>query len=409
MTQPDVEHRDRSTPLPAEMRRDARDAAQIPRHKSAGPRGYLTAEISASAVKANLGCLRRMLPEATRLCAVVKADCYGHGHDLLLPTLGAGADWLAVASPDEALHLRQVGYAGEILMFFSPCALPEAKELTGLVSELIARRVTLTLTNADEIAPVSRAAHIVGSPAKIHVKIDTGMHRSGATTDAATDLIAQIRRDRNLRFEGLYTHLATADEPNTSFAREQMLAFGRIAQAHGDGCMLHAANSAAALALPETHLDMVRPGLAVYGYQPRDDEDQPPLRPALRLTARLMQVKSVPAGGRCGYGLTYQFKRDSRVGLVPIGYGDGYLRCLSNLASMRICGRDVPIRGRVSMDQTIVDVTDVPEARVGDEVEIISNDPASPHSVRNLARLAGTIPYEITCLLGRRVHRVLVD
>ena len=122
----------------------------------------------------------------------------------------------------------------------------------------------------------------------------------------------------------------------------------------------------------------------------------------------LMQIKNIPAGAKCGYGLTYEFLRDSRVGLVPVGYGDGYFRSLSNRSSMRIRGRDVPTRGRVSMDQIIIDLTDVPAAQVGDIVEIISPDPAAPHSVENLARQANTIPYEITCRLGRRVRRVLV-
>ena len=154
---------------------------------------------------------------------------------------------------------------------------------------------------------------------------------------------------------------------------------------------------------------MIRPGIALYGYQPSDQiSTRLPLRPCLRLTGRLMQVKDVPAGSRCGYGLTYRFDRPSRTGLVPVGYGDGYLRSLSNRATMRIRGRDVPIRGRVAMDQIIIDLTDVAGAKVGDEVEIISSDPSAPHSVENLARLAGTIPYEITVRLGRRVRRRLV-
>ena len=155
---------------------------------------------------------------------------------------------------------------------------------------------------------------------------------------------------------------------------------------------------------------MVRPGIAVYGYQPSDQmHHRLPLRPALRLTGKLMQVKTVPAGSRCGYGLTHTFDRDTRVGLVPVGYGDGYLRSFSGKTSVRLDGVSVPICGRVSMDQVTVDLTAVPSAKVGDVVEIISADPAAPHSVENLARLAGTIPYEITCRLGRRVRRVLVD
>ena len=162
--------------------------------------------------------------------------------------------------------------------------------------------------------------------------------------------------------------------------------------------------------LPQTHGNMVRPGIAVYGYQPSDEMHvRLPLQPCLRLTGRLMQVRDVPAGSRCGYGLRYTFTRPSRIGLVPVGYGDGYPRSLSDKTVMRLRGQLVPTRGTISMDQTIIDLTDLPSAAVGDVVEIISPDPADPHSVEGLARLAGTIPYEITCRLGDRVRRKLVD
>ena len=154
---------------------------------------------------------------------------------------------------------------------------------------------------------------------------------------------------------------------------------------------------------------MVRPGIAVYGYQPSDQmHNRLPLRPALRLWGRLMQIKTVPAGSRCGYGLTHTFDRPSRLGLVPVGYADGYLRSLSGKGVMRVAGREVAVCGRVSMDQVIVDLTDLPQVRVGQKVEIISPDPAAPNSVEGLSRLAGTIPYELTCRLGPRVRRVLV-
>ncbi|MCD6303773.1 MAG: alanine racemase, partial [Planctomycetes bacterium] len=188
--------------------------------------------------------------------------------------------------------------------------------------------------------------------------------------------------------------------------------FREVVDALGDsaaGLCLHAANSAATIDLPETHLDMVRPGIAIYGYQPSDQmHAHLALRPAMRLTGRLMQKKTLPAGQSCGYGLTYTFTEPTPVGLVPVGYADGYLRSLSNRATMRIRGQDVPVRGRVAMDQVIVDLSAVPDAAIGDEVEIISNEPADPHSVENLARLCGTIPYELTCRLGNRARRVPV-
>jgi alanine racemase len=373
---------------------------------------YLNAEISASAVAANLALLRGLLAPGVKLCAVVKADCYGHGLSLLLDTLAGEADCLAVATPEEALALRRMGYQRPILMFFSACAFADGKERRDALAELIAGNITLTVTSQAELAVVSEVAAKTAAQAVVHVKIDSGMGRSGVLAEQAGELVRLARRQRGVKLAGLYTHFATADEADKNYARQQLRRFLAAVQdaGGGEGLILHAANSAATIDLPETHLDMVRPGIAVYGYQPSDDiHNRLPLRPALRLTGKLMQIKNLSAGSRCGYGLTRAFDRPSRVGLVPVGYADGYMRCLSNRATMRIRGQDVPVCGRVSMDQIILDLTDVPPAAIGDDVEIISPDPAAPHSVANLARLAGTIPYEITCRLGKRVRRKLID
>jgi len=371
---------------------------------------YLTAEISSQAVSHNLQLLRQRLSPGTRLCAVVKADCYGHSIKLLLPVISKHADYLAVATPEEAIYLRTLGHTGPILVFFSACAYSDSQELRDALKELVAHHVTLTVVAAPEIKAVAEAAAAVGTPAQVHIKVDTAMGRSGIVHDKAYTLADAIRHTPGVTLGGMYTHFATADETDKALALEQLRRFKSAARAAADrkGLTLHVANSAGTIDIPETHLDMVRPGIAIYGYQPSDDmHTRLPLQPALRLWGRLMQVKTVAGGSSCGYGMTYTFRRDSRVGLVPIGYGDGYFRSLSNSASMRVRGKDVPIRGRVSMDQIIIDLTDVPGAQVGDIVEIISPDPAAPHSVESLARQAGTIPYEITCRLGRRVRRVL--
>lgn len=373
---------------------------------------YLKAEISAWAVETNLSLLRRRIGPATKICAVVKANCYGHGLDTLLGLVSERVDCLGVATPEEAIHLRSLGYERPIMMFFSACAQADGPELRNALDELISEGVTLTVVAPGEVAVVAESARRVKAQAQVHVMIDTGMGRSGIPAEEAPALIEQVRQADGLRLCGLYTHFATADEADKSFAREQLASFlATVAAAGGRvGLTLHSANSSATIDLPETHLDMVRPGIAIYGVLPSDDLHDPlPLQPCLRLTGWLMQIKDIPTGARCGYGLAYRFDRDTRVGLVPVGYADGYMRSLSDKATMRIRGRDVPIRGRVSMDQIIIDLTDVPDARVGDEVEIISPDPASPHSVANLARLAGTIPYEITTRLGLRVRRTLVD
>ncbi|MCL2701915.1 MAG: alanine racemase [Phycisphaerae bacterium] len=372
---------------------------------------YLTAEISSAAVSHNLTVLRQGLSRGTKLCAVVKADCYGHGLDLLLPVISQQADCIGIATPDEAIHLRRMGYQRPILMFFSACAYRDGQDLRDALQELIVQQVTLTVVSPAEVHAVAEAARCVNARADVHIKIDTGMGRSGTWYNQLGEMTDACRRAASVRLAGMYTHFATADETDKALTLEQLRRFLAAVDAAGGrkGLTLHAANSAGTIDLPATHLDMVRPGIAMYGYQPSDTmHTRLPLQPALRLWGRLMQVKSVPNGSSCGYGLTYVFRRDSRVGLVPVGYGDGYFRSLSNRSSMRVRGRDVPIRGNVSMDQIIIDLTDVPDAQVGDPVEIISPDPTAPHSVEHLARHAGTIPYEITCRLGRRVRRVLV-
>ncbi len=373
---------------------------------------YLTAEISASAVAANLALLRQRIKPPTRLCAVVKADCYGHGIHLLWRTIAEFADCLAVATPTEAIWLRGIGYSGPLLMFFSACAYNDGGQLRDALEELVTQHVTLTVISAAEAFAVSEAAHKVKTTASLHVKIDTGMGRSGVMWDKAPALVDEIGRYNGVKVTGLYTHLATADDTDKAYAQQQLDNFVTSARRcpNAAGLTLHAANSAGTIDMPQAHLSMVRPGIAIYGYQPSDDmQERLPLRPALRLWGRLMQIKELPAGSKLSYGLTHTLDRDSRLGLAPVGYGDGYLRCLSNKAVMRVRGRDVRVLGRVCMDQVIIDLTDVPAAHVGDTVEIISNDPAAPNSVENLARIAGTIPYEVTCRLGRRVKRVLVD
>jgi len=385
---------------------------------------YLTAEISAAALRHNLTLLRRRLAPGTKLCVAAKANCYGHGQRLLLDVLAEQVDALGVATPEEAVSLRHHGFRKPILMFFSACAYGEGAELHDALAQLIANDVWLTVVSPAEARLVAEAARLVDAAAQVHVKVDTGMGRSGVPAEQAPALVEAIRAEPRLRLVGLYTHFAVAEATDKAHTLGQLACFHRTIAECGmrngesgtphsalrtpHSLILHAANSAATIDLPQTHLGMVRPGIAAYGYQPSDEMHvRLPLQPILRLTGRLMQVRHAPAGSRCGYGLRYTFTRPSRIGLVPVGYADGYLRGLTNQTVMRLRGQLVPTRGTISMDQTIIDVTDVPSAAVGDEVEIISPDPADPHSVEGLARLAGTIPYEITCRLGDRVRRKL--
>lgn len=317
---------------------------------------------------------------------------------------------LAVSTPYEAIELRSLGYQGPILMFQTIFGFAGGTEREESLSELIAQKITLTLVSHEAIPLISSIAQHLKVTAEVHIKIDTGMGRSGILAAEASDLLQSVEKTPGIKLTGIYTHFADAGADDKTFTFSQLQVFEKIVSCcNTSGLILHTANSAATIDIPETHLDMVRPGLSIYGYQPSDTmHKRLPLQPALRLLGRLTQTKQVKAGTSCGYGLTHTFTQNEKIGIVPIGYGDGYLRCLSNRAVVSIGGKYAPIRGSVSMDQIIVELTDIPESKVGDEVEIISPDPTTPNSVENLARLANTIPYEITCRLGRRITRVLV-
>jgi alanine racemase len=368
-------------------------------------------EISAAALISNVAQLRTRIAPQTRICAVVKANGYGHGVTEVFSVLANIVDAFAVARPEEALHLRQAGCRHPILVFFPISACLDGHG-SSILEELIAADVTLTLVSCSEIAAVNSAARRAGSAAQVHVKIDSGMGRSGVHLESAPALVAELRRASLIELSGLYTHFAVAEEADKSFTVSQLKQFLDAVESVGthSGMTIHAANSAAAIDLAETHLDMVRLGLAIYGYQPSDTMHTVlPLRPSLRLTARLIQVKDMPEGSRSGYGLRHTFTRPSRMGVLSIGYADGCSRCLSGHSMVSVRGALAHVCGAISMDQMCIDLTDVPGASVGDEVEVISPDPSAPHSVENLARLAGTIPYEVLCRLGSRIRRQIVD
>ncbi len=369
---------------------------------------YLRADISASAIQHNIGVVQGLLSSGVGLCPVVKANAYGHGIDQVLGVLGSVADMLAVATGAEAMTLRESVWEKPVLIFATTTA-AKAEELI----ELIVNDVTLTVTSLDELSLLAEAAGKARRPAGMHIKIDTGMNRSGVSAGQAAQLVSAARESEQVNLTGIYTHFACADDTDKTSTLEQFRLFMQTVDECGgrSGLTLHAANSAATIDLPETHLDMVRTGLALYGYNPCEESPNAlSLKPALRLTGPIVQIKDVRAGSSTGYGLTCTFDKDARVALVPAGYADGYPRSLSNVASMRVRGCDCPVRGRVSMDQTVIEITDVPDAAVGDEVEIISTDPDAPNSAENLARQAGTIPYEILSRLGtNRIKRVIAD
>jgi len=378
----------------------------------------VTAEISAEAIRQNLSVLRDRIPAGTSLCPVVKADAYGHSLEQVLPVLSSsGIERLAIANLIEGIQLRRLGWCGSILCFAPMLAIDDERERRERAELAIAEKVTLTVMSGQETQELAAAAARRQACARIEIKVDTGMGRMGLAPESAEKLVSEAAGYSGIVIEGVYTHFASADENDLTFTKVQLQRFleikARLSRLDMAVGQFHAANSAALFRLLASHLDRVRPGLSLYGYWPGPAAERPGgLRPCMRVVSHLTAVRRLSAGHGIGYGRTFVTSRDSVIGVVPIGYEDGYRRSLSNEASMTLEPvRDrsrypVPVVGRVSMDQTTVDLTEAGDVRVGDEITVIDNDPAAPNSVESLARQLGTIPYEITCLLGQRVKRV---
>ncbi|MGQ9651024.1 MAG: alanine racemase [Phycisphaerae bacterium] len=379
-----------------------------------------TAYISAAAIQGNVEAVRRRIPPGTPICVAVKANAYGHGLAQVLPALvRAGVERLAVANLDEALELRALGWTGPVLCLGPILASPSQGERAENAAEAVAAGIAVTITSPEEaqiLATAAKQQHRIGH---VEIQVDTGMGRCGVGCEMALQVIAETAVLPNTCIDGAYMHFATADEDDLTFARRQLQKFkqliARIAEANLAVRFFHAANSAAVFRLPESHLDVVRPGLCIYGYWGGPAGKRPAdLIPCLRLVARLTEVRRLPAGSSVGYGCTWKARRDSVIGTVSLGYADGYRRVLGNKAIVTLDrARDqavepITVVGRVSMDQINLDLTDAGPVRVGDQVVIIDDNPSSPNSVESLANMTESIPYEITTLIGRRVRRVSV-
>ncbi len=378
------------------------------------------AEVRLDAVRRNIEAIRRRTRPGTPICAAVKAEAYGHGFEQVLPALSdARVERLAVANLAEAIRLRTLGWSKPILSFGPELFFIGDGHRAERAREAVAAGVSCTICSIHEARELAAAAVKIARAAHVEIQIDTGMGRFGLLPEESEQLLAEVARCPHVVIDGVYTHFATADEPDFSFAREQLRRFSALVrriEARGIPVRaFHAANSAAIFRLPESHLDQVRPGLAIYGYWGGPPDERPPdLYPSMRVVSRLAAVRRLPAGHPIGYGCTFTTSRESIIGTVPIGYADGYRRLFSNDAVMTIprksdpLPRPVPVVGRVSMDQINVDLTDAGDVRVGDEIVIIDDDPRAPNTVEGLARKMGTIPYEVTSLLGQRIHRKAV-
>jgi alanine racemase len=356
------------------------------------------AEVDLAAVRRNVETLR---PPGTELMAVVKANAYGHGDvPVARAALAAGASWLGVALVEEGLRLREAGIGAPILLLSEPPA--------DAVKDALYAGLTPTLYSDDAVAAVADAAGAADRPPKVHVKVDTGMHRVGADPGAMVPLVRSMV-DRGLEVEGVWTHLARAEEVDADTTRGQLARFADVLSALKDAGIRpryrHAANSAATVAWPEARFDLVRVGIALYGIAPGPDlAGRVDLRPAMALRSSVAHVRRLPAGEAVSYGHTYRLDREATMATVPIGYADGYLRSLSNRGQVLIRGRRHPVAGMVTMDQLLVDCGDEPVQR-GDEVVLIGAQGDDRITAEEVAAWAGTIPYEIVCAVSARVPR----
>ena len=362
-------------------------------------------EIDVEAVRHNFRLFRSLVPATTALFAVVKADAYGHGAIPVAQALTQeGADILCVARVEEALELRAAGIETPILVFAPPFA-PQAMAAAG-------KNISLTIASVEHLAAVSQAVAATGADIPVHIKVDVGMGRLGiAPSDALT--LAQVMLGRpGIVLAGVMTHFPCADSGQKEITLKQLESFLEVRRAFHDAGIFprffHCANSAAALDFPESHLDAIRPGISLYGLMPSPDVvARPDLRPAMHLRSRITFLKEVSASTPLSYGGTFVTSRPSRIATVPVGYADGYPRQAGNHATGLLHGQRVAQVGRVCMDQILLDVTDVKEVSTGDTVTLFGQDNGDFLTAEELAVAAGTIGYEITTRIGKRLPRYL--
>ncbi len=365
-------------------------------------------EIDLDALAGNVRALRRLIGPRRLLFAVVKANAYGHDATLIAPAaLAAGADRLAVAAVNEAVQLREAGVTAPILVLgYAPLWQAET---------MVHQRLTATVYDLELARAYAEVARRQGKPLTVHVKVDTGMHRLGVPVDEAVSFFRALNELVELHVEGVFTHFSTADEADKSYTRWQLERFThllhRLAEEKLRPPLAHAANSAATLSLPESHLDAVRCGIALYGLHPSHETMLPEtFRPVLTWKALVAQVKQLPAGAPVSYGNTWTAPRPSTLAVIPVGYADGFPRGPVHWGHVLIHGQPAPIRGRVCMDQTIVDVTDIVAqgrpVRPGDEVVLIGVQEGARLTAEDVAARFDTINYEVTSRILARTPRV---
>lgn len=364
-------------------------------------------EIDLDAVSFNLRQIRTHIGASVRMMPVVKANAYGHGAvEVAKTALEVGAEWIGVNRVGEGVQLRQAGITAPILvMGYAP---------TWEMPTVVDFDLTPTITEAEVAQTLSHSAQQAKRQVKVHIKIDTGMGRLGLLPEEAAPFVQAVLKLPALEVEGVFTHFAVADSKQPDDRRYTQAQYAKFLavleqlERLGIGVPLrHCANSAGTLYYPEMHLDMVRVGIITYGLRPNANVEPPfPLRPALSIKSHVARVRMLPPGSCISYGRTYTTTQATPVALIPVGYGDGYHRLLSNRGAVLINGRRAPIVGRVCMDQFVVDVSDCGEVNLDDEVVLLGRQGEDEISADEIARWAETINYEVTTALLARAPRV---
>ena len=378
------------------------NAVKHSRNRSAArPPGRSWVTVDLAAIRRNVRTLRRLARPA-RVAAVVKADGYGHGAaPVARAAIEAGAAAVCVFDIDEAAELRAARFLDEVIVF-CPIQPEQAQRAAGL-------NLAVTVADAATVDALSAAAERLQRQLRVHLYIDSGMSHHGLRPEQACALAAQVRSSANLVLEGVYTHFPSpADQPEAT--REAFRRFERIGRRINPQ-ILHASNSAPFLRFPETALDMIRPGLAVYGLAPNPAGDQlsPQLQPAAEWKTTILAIREIPAGAPVSYGGTWTAERDTRLATIGAGYAAGLPRSLAPGTGVLIQGQQAPIRGTICMDSCMADITDIPQAELGDEVTIIGRDGARVQTAADLARAAGTVPHAILTGISPRVPRVYAE
>ena len=371
------------------------------------------AQINLDAIDNNILQIKSLLPPGVKLCATVKADCYGHGYAYTAQEMSeAGADWFSVSNLAEALQLRRAGITKPVLILgYTP---PDK------VSELVFNDISQSVYSLEYGSALSKEALGAGVTVKAHIKIDTGMSRIGFVyhdtlrDSGAIDDIVKLCSMPGIYPEGVFTHFSSADSAaGESFTRAQYALFREASDLlRGKGInfdIRHCSNSAAILSFPEMSFDMVRAGIILYGVYPSSQVPEViRLLPVMELKSVISMVKNMPAGEPVSYSRTYETQRQTRIATVPIGYADGYPRLGSNKLSMLVNGKRAKVIGNICMDQCMLDVTDIPEAGAGMQITVFGSDHGAFLGVDEIAARTGLINYEILCGLSRRVPRVYV-